>query len=171
MRKTFAMWTLMASLGLAVVLVQGCKRSNAPAPTHPVVRVSPPVKTVPDFSMDPSPDEKADTSAASHQRARRRVQAPPQQVQPTEAPADLLAAQKRQDASLLQQQQSASQKQQEELNRQVEQSLKVRQQMQAEPRIQEAPEEPITQPASPERIQDVVPGQVPVTPVQPTQPQ
>ena len=176
MRKTFAAWLIVASVGLAAMLVQGCKKHAAPA-AQPVVRSAPPVNTVPDFAAGPFPVENVETVAVPHHHNVR--SAPPVQpvlMQPVDTQAEV-AAQRRQDAVLLQKQQAASQGQQQELDRQVQQNLQMEQQIQAEPRIQDVPEQPLTpsQPVSapgqePPRIQDV-PEAPQMIPVQPAQPQ
>jgi hypothetical protein len=151
MRRNLAALVLF---GLAGIGMSGCKRHSAPAPTQPVVRTLPPIKTQPDFPMGsvapPRIEENASTGA---RKDLHRPEAQPAGVAPAETQAALEAAQRRQDAVLLQQQQAASRRQQEELDRQVEQNMKAQQQIQAEPRIQEVPEKPITQP-SPQGIQD-----------------
>jgi hypothetical protein len=180
MRKSFSTWLIVASVGLATMLVQGCKKQAAPA-ARPVVRSAPPVNTVPDFAFaaDPLPIEDVDAGAATHHSGRRLmpVQPVPVRVQPVDTQPAVAAAQRRQDAVLLQQQQAASQGQQQELDREVQQNLQMEQQVQAEPRIQEAPEVPLSPPMpalmpgqEAPRIQDV-PEAPQMTPVLPTQPQ
>jgi hypothetical protein len=179
MRKSFSTWLIVASVGLAAMLVQGCKKQAA-APARPVVRSTPPVNTVPDFAFaaDPWPIEDVDAGAATHHSGRRLTPVqPPVPVQPMDTQPAVAAAQRRQDAVLLQQQQAASQGQQQELDREVQQNLQMEQQVQAEPRIQEAPEEPLSPPMpalmpgqEAPRIQDV-PEAPQMTPVLPTQPQ
>lgn len=154
MRKTFAKCFVALAVGLAAMAVQGCKKRAAPAPAQPVVRTVPRVQ--PDFPVGSLPVEKVDTSAAPRvDRARRPQQVQPMAVEnPDTQAAAVAAAQKQQDALLLKEQQTASQRQQQELNQEVQQNLKTQQDVQEEP-----------------RIQDVPPGALPATPVQPVQPQ
>jgi hypothetical protein len=177
MRRTFAVWFIVASVGLAAMLVQGCKKHAAPA-AQPVVRSAPPVNTVPDFAAGSFPVENVETVAVPRHHSVR--SAPPVQpvlMQPVDTQAAVAAAQRRQDAVLLQQQQAASQGQQQELDRQVQQNLQMEQQIQGEPRIQDIPEQPLTPPQpvlapgqEPPRIQDV-PEAPQMIPVQPPPPQ
>ena len=170
-RKGFARCVVTLGLGLAVGLVQGCRKHAAPAPVQPAVRSVPHVE--PDFSGGALPVEDVDPSAPP--RVNRRVRRQPQ-VQPVpvhgsdDQTAAIAAAQREKDARLLQEQQVASQKQQEELNRQVQQNLKVQQELQSEPRIQEAPEVPLPTLQQP-RIQDNPVPPPPTVPGQPTPPQ
>jgi hypothetical protein len=176
MRRTFAAWLVVASVGLAAILVREYKRPAAPA-AQPVVRSVRSVNTVPDFATGPLPVEDMDADAATHQSARRLTPVQLVPVQPVDTQAEVAAAQRRQDAVLLQQQEAASQRQQQELDREVQQNLQMEQQVQAEPRIQDIPEAPLSppQPVSVPgqelpRIQDV--PEVPLTtPVQPMPPQ
>jgi hypothetical protein len=160
------------ALGLAAILMQGCKQKAAPIVAQPVVRTIPRAAPVPsDFPPDDAVEPDANV-VASRPRRRKVVASPV--VQPpvidTEAAEE---AQQRRDAALLKQQESASQRQQQELNGVVQQSLKIQQDQQAEPRIQEAPEQPLTPPTQPgqeeQRIQDA-PGPAQTAPA-PTQTQ
>jgi hypothetical protein len=160
-------------LGLAAILMQGCKQKAAPVVAQPVVHTAPrasgPVPS--DFPPDDPVEPNANVVASRPRR--RKIVAPPV-VQPpvidTEAAEE---AQQRRDAALLKQQESASQRQQQELNGVVQQSLKIQQEQQAEPRIQDAPEQPLSPPTQPgqdeQRIQDA-PGPTETAPA-PTQPQ
>ena len=160
------------ALGLAAILMQGCKQKAAPIVAQPVVRTIPRAAPVPsDFPPDAV---EPDSNVVASRPRRRKFVAPPVVVQPpaihTEAAEE---AQQRRDAALLKQQESASQRQQQELNGVVQQSLKIQQDQQAEPRIQEAPEQPLTPPTQPgqeeQRIQDA-PGPAQTAPA-PTQTQ
>lgn len=164
----------LVAVGLALIVGQGCKKKQAPAPVQPVVRTVP-RPAEPDFPDDAPPLPVVADQVAHH--AVRRV-APPVVQAPTPVvdPEALAEAQRQRDASLLQQQQTASQRQQQELNGVVQRSLKVQQDQQAEPRIQDAPEVPITQQPVPgqeeQRIQDNpnMPAPEQAEPEQPEQP-
>jgi hypothetical protein len=141
----------LAAVGLVLMVGQGCKKKQAPAPVQPVVRVAP-RPAPPDFPDDPP--EPVNVDQPVHHSARH--VAPPPVVAPPRPVVDpnaLAEAQRQRDATLFQQQQAASQKQQQELNGVVQRSQKLQQEQQAEPRIQDLPEVPITAP--------VVPGQEP----------
>jgi hypothetical protein len=141
----------LAAVGVALMVGQGCKKKQAPAPVQTVVRAVPRPEP-PDFPDDPP--EPLNVDQPVHHAARR--VAPPPVVpapRPVVDPNALAEAQRQRDATLFQQQQAASQRQQQELNGVVQRSYKLQQEQQAEPRIQDLPEVPITQP--------VVPGQEP----------
>jgi hypothetical protein len=141
----------LAAVGLALMVGQGCKKKQAPAPVQPVVRAAPRPEP-PDFPDDPP--EPLNVDQPVHHVARRVAPAPVvQPPRPVVDPNALAEAQRQRDATLFQQQQAASQKQQQELNGVVQRSYKLYQEQQAEPRIQSLPEVPITQP--------IVPGQEP----------
>jgi hypothetical protein len=171
MRDGLAKFGGVVALGLAAMLMQGCKRKAAPVVVQPVVRTAPRAAPAPsDFPQD---DEDVSGAAPVASRARRRmvvapavVPAPGVDTEPAEE------VQRRRDEVLLKQQESASQRQQQELNGVVQQSLKLSQEQQAEPRIQDAPEPPPSPPAQPgqeeQRIQDA-PGPLPSQPAQPGQ--
>jgi hypothetical protein len=156
MQMTFARWSLVAVVGLAAVLAEGCKRHVAPVASQPVVRSSPAVNTVPNFDDGPLPVESTEVAVVSSRgrAVSRQTQVQPAQVQPEDTQAISAAEQRRADAKLLQEQQTASQRQQDELNREVEQNMERQRQDESVPRIQEAPETPITQPEEPDRIHD-----------------
>jgi hypothetical protein len=165
----------LVAVGLALIVGQGCKKKQAPAPVQPVVRTVPRAAQ-PDFPDDPPPVPVVADQVAHH--AVRRAVAPPVQApRPVVDPEALAEAQRQRDASLLQRQQAASQRQQQELNGVVQRSLKIQQDQQAEPRIQDAPEVPITQQPVPgqegPRIQDNpnVPPPEQAEPEQPEQPE
>jgi hypothetical protein len=142
----------LAAVGLVLMVGQGCKKKQAPAPVQPMVRVAP-RPAPPDFPDDPP--EPLNVDQPVHHSARH-VAPPPPVVpapRPVVDPNALAEAQRQRDATLFQQQQAASQRQQQELNGVVQRSYKLQQDQQAEPRIQDLPEVPITQP--------VVPGQEP----------
>jgi hypothetical protein len=167
------------ALGLAAMLVQGCKQKVAPVAVQPVVR-STSRASGPSLSDFPPDDPPVADAKAPHQPQRHRVVVA--QVDPAPQPVDDEAAeeaQQRRDATLLKQQEAASQRQQQELNGVVQQSLKIQQDQQAEPRIQNAPEPPPTwysQPEDEQRIHDA-PGPAQTNPTQtnsapePAQPQ
>jgi hypothetical protein len=179
-RTRWAARVFALSVGLVVMLSEGCKRYVAPAPTQTgAVRSSIP-KVVSDLSADfftdddPMPKTTQPVAASS-----RRVVLP----QPVESPPDpqKIAAQaeelqRQQDGRLWQQQEAASQRAQEELNQEVERGQKEQEQMENEPRIQEAPgPEQMGLPAGleqtgqeEERIQDA-PGPAQTLPGQPGQ--
>jgi hypothetical protein len=156
MLERFAKGAALAAVGLALMVGQGCKKKQAPAPVQPVVRAAP-RPAMPDFPDDPP--EPVPVDQPVHHVARH--VAPPPVVPPPRPVVDpnaLAEAQRQRDATLLQQQQAASQKQQQELNGVVQRSYKLYQDQQAEPRIQSLPEVPITQQFAPgqepPRIQD-----------------
>jgi hypothetical protein len=162
----------LAAVGLALMVGQGCKKKQEPAPVQPVVRTVPRART-PDFPDGPPPEPLVvdkPVHHSGHRLAAPVVRTPKPAIDP-EAEA---AAQRQRDAALLQQQQAASQKQQQELNGVVQRSYKIQQEQQAEPRIQEAPEVPINQPLPGlpnQRIQDNPTAPAPQSePEQPEQP-
>jgi hypothetical protein len=156
MQMTFARWPLVAVVGLAAVVAEGCKRHVAPVASQPVVRSSAAMNTVPDFDDGPLPVESAGAAVVLNRRpgVSRKTEVQPAQVQPEDTRAISAAEQRKADAKLLQEQQAASQRQQDELNREVEENLERQRQDDSVPRIQEVPETPITQPEEPERIHD-----------------
>src|SRR5260370_26006146 len=101
MRRTFAAWLVVASVGLAAILVREYRKPAAPA-AQPVVRSAPPVNTVPDFATGPLPVEDMDADAATPHSARRLTPVQLVPVQPVDTRAEGAAAQRRQDAVLLQ---------------------------------------------------------------------
>lgn len=151
MLERFGKGAGLAAVGLVLIVGQGCKKKQAPAPVQPVVRAAP-RRAPPDFPDDPP--EPLNVDQPVH-RAARRVPPPPfvPPPRPVVDPNALAEAQRQRDATLFQQQQAASQRQQQELNGVVQRSYKLYQDQQAEPRIQSLPEVPITQP--------IVPGQEP----------
>src|SRR5271156_316356 len=68
MQMTFARWPLMAVVGLAVVLAEGCKRHVAPVASQPVVRSSPAVNTVPNFDDGPMTVESTGVAVVSNRK-------------------------------------------------------------------------------------------------------
>jgi hypothetical protein len=148
MRKTFAVWFVVASVGLAALIVQGYQRRVASAPLQSVARSSPQVKTVPDFSTDPLPVKNVDEGSVSNQSAGRRMEVQPVPVQPVVMQTDEIEAQREQDERLLRQQEVESQRQQQELDEQIEEDMRARQEVQSEQRIQEPPEQPLMPPES-----------------------
>ncbi|MBB5316328.1 hypothetical protein [Tunturibacter empetritectus] len=146
----------LAAVGLALIVGQGCKKKQAPAPEQPVVRTVP-RPAPPDFPDDPPPEPLVADKGTHHPVRRAAAPVVVPVVQPVVDLDALAEAQRQRDASLLQRQQAASQRQQQELNGVVERSAKIRQAQQDEPRIQEAPEAPINQPlpgVPGQRIQD-----------------
>ncbi|WP_158794833.1 hypothetical protein [Granulicella sp. L60] len=161
---------MVTGLGVAAILMQGCKQKVAPVSVQPVVRTVPRAPLPPDFDA-PLPAEDPDTSQSAAVHRQRRA-AP----QPVQLPAPVVrfdaeaadAVQRRQDARLLQQQEAASQAQQKELNQVVDRSVKAQQQMEAEPRIQDAPTGGFAPVPEGPRIQDA-PGPAQTLPHQPGQ--
>jgi hypothetical protein len=171
MRDGLTKFLVVAGVGLAVVLAEGCKQKAAPVVAQPVVRSLPRAPSEQDFRDAVPVDDEDSSGAGQGARGRHRVARP---VQAAPAPvvdtAAVEAAQRRQDARLLQQQQTASQAQQRELNQVVEQSVKAQQSMQAEPRIQDTPPQSGLPPVPDQpRIQDA-PGPAETQPVPPPPP-
>jgi hypothetical protein len=159
MRDGLTRFLVVAGVGLAVVLAEGCKQKVAPVVAQPVVRSLPRAPSEQDF-RDAVPVDDEDSQAVQGARSRHRVARPVQAAPvPVVDTAAVEAAQRRQDARLLQQQQTASQAQQRELNQVVEQSVKAQQSMQAEPRIQDTPPQSGLPPVPDQpRIQDAPPA-------------
>jgi hypothetical protein len=152
---------LVVGLGLAALVVGGCKQKVAVTPVQPVVLRSVPKVPSPFGPMEDLPDPDAVKGNGTQVRAPRHAPvvrvppSPPSGPSPEALAAAAAMAQKAQDTRLLQDQQAASQRQQKELDQTVQQSIKATQQMQEEPRIQDAPG-----PAPDGGIQDA-PGPVP----------
>lgn len=160
----------LVAVGLALIVGQGCKKKQAPAPVQPVVRTVP-RPAPPEFPDDPPPEPLVADKGTHHPARRAAAPVVVPVVQPVVDLDALAEAQRQRDASLLQRQQAASQRQQQELNGVVERSAKIRQAQQDEPRIQEAPEAPIDRPlpgVPGQRIQDN-PG-APVLEAEPEEP-
>jgi hypothetical protein len=159
------------ALGLAALLMQGCKKKAAPVVVQPVVRTAP--RAAPVLSDFPPDDEDVpDASPVASRPRSHRVVAPPVVPPPVVDTEAAEEAQRRRDEALLKQQESASQRQQQELNGVVQQSLKTQQEQQAEPRIQSAPGSWLSLPVPPwqdeQGIQDA-PGPSPSQPAEPGQ--
>ncbi|WP_353068593.1 hypothetical protein RBB75_15400 [Tunturibacter empetritectus] len=156
MLQGFAKGAGLATVGLALMAGQGCKKKQAPAAVQPVVRTVPRAAQ-PGFPDDPPPVPVVADRGTHHPVRRAAAPALAPARPPAVDPNALAEAQRQRDASLLQRQQAASQRQQQELNGVVERSAKIRQAQQDEPRIQEAPEAPIDRPlpgVPGQRIQD-----------------
>lgn len=132
---------LMAAMGLAMVLPQGCKRKPAQVQSNVPVRTTIPQVGLPDGEPLPIDESMPHSSPAPQVR-----QHPAPIVRVPSAPVDtdeqVEARQRQQDQRLYERQEAASQKAQRELDVEVQRSQKAQDDMQAEPRIQEAPGPP-----------------------------